>query len=256
MSGFSYNGVHCEELGVTYIPDASSNWFQSPDISIGKDEVNWSDGGYTYYTKRKQRTFTLSCYFEDLSWKGRERLRRWLDEKGSGWLIFDDRDYIKYWVHPSKVVPGKIYRQTIGYQHGRFHNGTFTITFEADDPLGQLDKLTDEDLLDTQQDNICNLIRSDMMPAMPTASSTRFLVYNQGTQKCGLTIRIAGIAENGLDIYNATNGTMCRLRGLPSSGTLVIDGEKSLVTLDSELGEEIAFAYHDHGYIQLEPNDE
>lgn len=256
MSGFTYNGVHCEELGCTYIPDASGNWFQSPDIDIGKDDVNWRDGNYYYYTRRKARTFTLNCYFEEITMTGRERIRRWLDENGSGWLIFDDREYVKYKVHPSKVVTGKIYRQHTDYDLEDRYNGTLTVTFEAEEPLGYLTKLTDEDLLDTQQDNICNLIRSDMMPAAPAATDSTMLIYNQGTQPCFATIRLAGSAPNGLTIYNNANGTMCKVRGLPESGTLVIDSKHGLVTTESQYGTEITFAYHDHGYIVLEPNNE
>ena len=256
MSGFTYNGVHCSELGCAYIPDASGNWFVSPDIEIGKDETSWRDGNYYYHTKRKARTFTLNCYFEDVDLNGRERIRRWLDENGSGWLIFDDRDCVKYFVRPSKTVTGKIYEGTSACYLGSRYSGTFTVTFEAKDPLGRLTRLTDDNMVDTESDNVCNLVRSNMMPAAPTTSSRRFFIYNQGTQKCGLKIRLAGTAPNGLDIYNDTNGTMCRLRGLPESGTLVIDADTGLVTTESNLGTEITYAYHDHGYVVLEPNDE
>ena len=256
MSGFTYNGVHCSELGCTYIPDASGNWFVSPDIEIGKDEVPGRDGNYYYNTKRKARTFTLNCFLEDVDIHGRERIRRWLDEKGSGWLIFDDRDCVKYFVRPSKAAPGKLYRDTTWCSPDELYSGTFTITFEAKEPVGYLTRLTDDNLLDTEADHICNLVRADMMPAAPTASSRQFLIYNQGTQPCSAIIRIAGTAPDGLDIYNETNGSMCRLRGLPESGTLVIDGKNGLVTTETNLGTEITYAYHDHGYIVLEPNNE
>lgn len=222
MSGFTYNGVHCEDMGCTYIPDASSKWFNSPDIDVSKDDVNWRDGSYYYYTRRRARTFSLNCYFENISLNGRERIRRWLDEKGSGYLVFDDREYVQYHVRPSKVVSGKIYRQNEGYQYEDYYNGTFTVTFEAVDPYGYLTKLTDNTMLDTQQDNVCNLIRADMMPTVPTPGTTRsmaqFKIYNQGTQPCGITFKIGGSAPNGIQISNSTNGSLCRLRGLPPSG--------------------------------------
>ena len=233
MSGFSYNGIHCEDMGVTYIPDPASRWFSSPDIDTSKEDVSWRDGSYYFYTRRKTRTFALNCYFEDVNVYGRERIRRWLDEKTSGWLIFDDREYVRYMVHPSKVSSGKIYRQSEGCLAEDYFNGTFTVTFEACDPYGWLTKLTDEDLIDTQVDNVCNLIRSDMMPAMPTTSTSAFKIYNQGTVECGCIFRVGGSAPNGLEIRNHTNGTRCVLRGLPPSGVLAIDSEKGLVSLES-----------------------
>lgn len=255
MSGFSYNGIHCEDMGCTFIPDATANWYASPDIEISKDDVAWRDGNYYYYTRRKSRTFALNCYFENINMFGREKIRRWLDEKTQGWLIFDDRDYIRYKVHPSKYVNGKIYRQSEGYLLEDYYNGTFTVTFEAEDPYGWLTKLTDDNMLGTQHDNVCNLVRSDMMPAAPAATDTNFLIYNQGTVPCGCVIRIGGSAPDGLEIYNRTNGSRCVMRGLPTEGVLEIDSTKGLVSLVSQYGTEQGFAYHNHGYIILTPND-
>ena len=58
MDGFSYNGIHCDTLGCAYIPDASDNWFVSPDIELSRDNVARRDGSYFFYTRRKARTFT------------------------------------------------------------------------------------------------------------------------------------------------------------------------------------------------------
>lgn len=200
MNGFSYNGVHCEDMGCYYIPDAAAQWFVNPDIEISKDDVPRRDGNYYFHTRRKARTFALNCYFENINSYGRERIRRWLDEKSSGWLIFDDREGIRYKVHPSKVVSGKIYRQSESYTVEDYYNGTFTVTFEAENPYGWLTKLTEENLIDGQNENICNLITSAMMPAAPTTGSgTRsFQIYNQGTVECGCTFTLGGTAgENG-----------------------------------------------------------
>lgn len=73
---------------------------------------------------------------------------------------------------------------------------------------------------------------------------------------CGVTFRLAGSAPNGLLIYNKTNNTQCRLRGLPSSGVLHIDSTRGLLTTVTQLGTEITFAYHDYDYVQLAPNDQ
>ena len=174
MNGFSYNGIHCEDLGITYIPDPKSRWFASPDIDISKEDVSWRDGSYYFYTRRKPRTFTLDCYFENVNVYGRERIRRWLDEKTSGWLVFDDREYIRYKVHPSKANSGKLYLQNEGYFIEDYFNGTMTITFEAEDPYGWITQLTDDNLIDTQSRNVCNLIRNDMMPAKPAVTDNAF----------------------------------------------------------------------------------
>ena len=116
----------------------------------------------------------MNCYFENITRRGRERIRRWLDEKGSGWLIFDERPDVKYFVRPSKTNTGKIYMQSDGIERNPWYNGTFTITFEASDPIGYLTRITDDDLLDNEQLHTCNIVRTDMMPAAPLASDSNF----------------------------------------------------------------------------------
>ena len=61
--------------------------------------------------------------------------------------MFDHRDYVRYKAHPSKVVTGKIYRQNEGYLPEDYYNGTFTVTFEAEEPYGELTKLVDDNLI-------------------------------------------------------------------------------------------------------------
>lgn len=257
MEGFTYRGIHCEVMGVTYIPDASVRFNASPNVSLSTDTVNWRDGDYFYNTRRQSRTFTLNCYFENISMDGRERIRRWLDEKQSGDLIFDDRPYVKYKVRPSKVTTGKIYLQQEGYKYRKYYNGTLTITFVAHDPLGHLIQTTDEDVTDFDQYNDCNLLRSDMMPSKPAVTDRNFMIYNPGTLQCGVTFVLAGTAPNGLTITNKTNGTRCVLRGLPSTGTLHVNSATGLVsTVYGVNDEEPTFAYHDIGYVQLVPNDQ
>lgn len=198
MSGFTYRGTHCEEMGCVHIPDASANWFQSPDFAVQTDDIAWRDGSFYYNTRRKARTFTITCFFEDVTLQGRERIRRWLDAKQSGWLIFDDRPYVKYYVRPSKLASGKMYEQDTMYRFGSKFNGTFTATFQAEDPVGYLTELTDEDILNTQTENVCNLIRANMMPAKPTVAARSFNIYNQGTLPCGITFSFAGRAPSGM----------------------------------------------------------
>ena len=97
--------------------------------------------------------------------------------------------------------------------------------------------------------NFCGILPSSMMPAAPTTSSTEFLVYNCGTEKCDTQIIIGGTAANGLTLTNQTNGTKCVLTSLPASGNLTIDS--FVGTVRTSVG--INYAYHDKGFIRLDP---
>lgn len=107
MNGFEYNGVHCSSLGVWYIPDAKDQWRSSPDYEVMSAKVKGRAGGYYYGNDAKERTFTMNCFFEDITLETRERIRHWIDRKTSGRLIFDEQPFVYYNVRPTKLDTGK-----------------------------------------------------------------------------------------------------------------------------------------------------
>lgn len=249
MSGFTYNGFDSKTIGVYVNPDAAARWFESPVFEQKSEEGTWRHGGYYYGTRVKTRTLSFTCWFENITMRDRERIRWWLSRDTSGYLIFDDRPFVKYKVRPAGITNGQIYG-TQGYgESTRLYSGTFTVSFTAYDPFGYLIYTSYDS--NNGQDAIpyCNIISTSEMPDMPTTSSREFLIYNPGTEKCAVSFEIGGAAANGMTITNATNGTKCVLKGLPTSGTLIINGETGVITNLSEY----AFEFHDHGFVKLDP---
>ena len=97
------------------------------------------------------------------------------------------------------------------------------------------------------------------MPETPDPTSSSFLLYNPGTEIGHTVFRIAGsVGEDGLLIRNLTTGQRCKVINLKESSLL----EGAHLELDSErcqtrivLGDdaELAFPFHDEGYITLAP---
>lgn len=149
-----------------------------------EEEVTGRDGGYWYGNRAKIRTFSLKCYFEDITIATRERIRQWLDRKTRGQLIFDNRPFVYYDVRPTKVVTGKIYPHSLPGFPGEFYSGTITVTFDCYEPYGILKYNYYEDT-DTEGARMyCGMVSSAQMPAAPTTSSTSWLMYNCGTEPC------------------------------------------------------------------------
>ena len=96
----------------------------------------------------------------------------------------------------------------------------------------------------------CGILKKGEMPSPIEPAAGTYLVYNPGTEPCGATIRIAGRAPNGLMIENSF-GDKCKILSLPESGYLEIDGNSG--TVKAMPADELAFEYHDEGYIQLAP---
>lgn len=247
MEGFTYNGIHTDAMKCEYIPGPEERWFESADFTVSDENVSWYDGGYYYGNYAKPREFKLECYFEDITRAEREAIRRWLGKDTHGRLIFDDRPFCYYDVRPTKVVTGKEYSGTNACHADRLYSGTFTVTFTAYQPYGRM-LLVAYDDDDMGASDYSGILQEDLMPDSPTTSSRNFLLYNPGTMPCDLVIEIAGTAANGLNIRNDTNGTECKLLGLPTGGdALKIDGSIGYMSV----GNEMAFEYHDIGYVAL-----
>ena len=87
MQGFTYDGIYSGDMGVWYIPDPSALWSPSPDYEVLDSEDGTRDGGSYYKSRVKKRTFTLSCYYEEITLATREKIRAWLHRDTSGELV-------------------------------------------------------------------------------------------------------------------------------------------------------------------------
>lgn len=103
------------------------------------------------------------------------------------------------------------------------------------------------------------LLSAEMTPEAPTSNSSFFLLYNPGTEEGHTVFRIAGdVSEDGLLIRNLTTGQKCKVVNLKVSSllkgaSLEFDSKKcqTRVTLGDKT--ELAYPFHDEGYITLAP---
>lgn len=254
MEGFTYNGVHSDDMKVMYIPDASARGDFFADYEVIDNEKSWNDGGEYYRPRVKSRKHELDCYYEDITVAEKERILRWLDCRKNGELIFDNRPYARYHVCPTKKIEFKDYLQSD--PSDKLYSGTFTITFTAYNPFAELIWST----LDDHDDNAQVIEETGLIPSayMPPAIDVGGgLVYNPGTELGHSIIRFAGkTGSSDLKIYNAANGGEFILKaGLET-------GENEYMECLSKTGRilrvgdekpKVDFAWHDGGYITFEP---
>lgn len=250
MEGFTYNGVHCEEMGLTYIPSAKEMFFTAPSYKPISQAVTAHPGAYWYGNDIEAREFSLPCYYEDLTWEQLEEIFNWVYRETRAQLWFDDRPDVYYIVRPSKEPTGERYvgHYSCSSPDELVYSGRITLNFTAYDPFGYLRLTTAVD--GSQAMKGTGLIYDYMMPQNDTSLGNK-LIWNPGTEKTPLRIEIAGTAPNGLTIHNYTTGETCRLTSLPEGETLVIDGATGMVALKSTATP--AFEYHNDGYIHLDP---
>lgn len=253
MTGFTYNGVHCSDFGLYYIPTRDDQWFSDPEYDTYDIDMDWRHGGYYYDSKAKVRTFTIKCYFEEISIATRQAIKNWLRRDSRGELMFDDKPFVYWNVHPGKIPVGNWY-----IDNNEKHSGTVTIVFNAYEPFGYLTRKSGSIMIPPDHsEEYVNFIDPEDMPDDPTTSGTSFDIYNPGTENCGLSISVSGSTENPIRFFNENNGTFCSFESLPAGGLIVgIDGNTGYVSahMPNSTSYTNGFAYHDKGVIQLAPN--
>ena len=184
-----------------------------------------------------------------------ESIYRWLYRGTRGRLVFDHKPYCYYDVVASKRIVITLYDHMDG---NRLYSGTFTATFTCYEPFGHMFQTSYSGEADEHTLAHTGLLPASMMPASPMLETRSFIIYNPGTEAAHTIIRIAGDVGSGMLIRNLTTSQRCRIIGLRSDSLL----EGQVLSLDSyrgqtrtELGEhiEMAFPFHDEGYITLAP---
>lgn len=103
------------------------------------------------------------------------------------------------------------------------------------------------------------LLSAEMTPEAPTADSSFFLLYNPGTEVGHSIIRLTGdVGEDGLLIRNLTTGQKCKVVNLKANSLLEgacleLNSEKCQTSIVIGDESELAFPFHDEGYITLAP---
>lgn len=69
MDGFTFRGIHCEQMGCRYIPDESRIRNRMESYSVSSAEVAGRDGAYYFGATADERTFELACFFENITEK-------------------------------------------------------------------------------------------------------------------------------------------------------------------------------------------
>ena len=171
--------------------------------------------------------------------------------------MFDHKPYAHYRAVTSKRIEISLYDHE-DMTGQMCYSGTFAAVFTCYDPFARMESIGYTDSCDSHTLARTGILPTAMMPAEPNAESRSFLLYNPGTEAAHTVIRLAGDVGDGMLIRNLTNGQRCQVINLRNDSLL----EGACLELDSEKGQtrialgestELAFAFHDEGYITLAP---
>ena len=262
IGGFTFNGIDIEDIGLTYAPDLSNTYVYKPSTYKPHEQVfDGHDGGYYYGNTLQPKDFVLRCIYEDQHVLNGvlTKLYSVFYRGKTGRLVFKKRPWCWYVATVTSVDIG----QMTNYQ-----NGIVTITLRAYYPFARTDYIT---IPEGSEDTASLLENSALLPESVWQNETSFasanepitdgkeiLLYNPGTERAKIAVRIAGDVDTGLMIANRTTGQNCRFVAITPE---VCSGNK-YVQCDSLNGQTIltngtvsspGFLYHDYGFIELEP---
>ena len=103
--GFTFAGHHSSEYGLLVVSDGSryhQNLFS--DFTDTVTQVPGKNGGHYFGTQIGMKNFDLQCVFDDINTHTKQKIEQWLYPDKTGWLIFDEMPYKKYYVKISQNI--------------------------------------------------------------------------------------------------------------------------------------------------------
>ena len=171
ITSFTFNGVSCEDLGLTYVPEKQDMYVWNPTKhTIHEQRFDGHPGGYFYGSTPNWKDFVVRCFYEPF-------MSTWDEETDSvkydtnldtyimnglfykvtntfpigktGKLVFSNRNWIYYNATVVNIDLSRI--------HGE-DTGMITITFRAYYPFGlsdkfYLDDFDEETILDAKNNS-------------------------------------------------------------------------------------------------------
>ena len=264
QGGFSFCDVDIYNLGLEYAPELSSTDVYSPaSKSVQEQRIESQDGGYFYGVTTNPKDFVLRCYYEmaDVRDGIMTAIGQCFKAGRTGRLVFAKRPWCWYTATVVDIDTSRMLN---------YMNGLITIKLRAYHPFARCDQTVPAASDPFYNDMINNsgmLTDAEKMPTTQLVSGgsdltqeTSFLLYNPGTERTHVAIEIAGDVVDGVSVSNSTTGQTCKFVAMSKAITtdvskyIVTDAMNGKTVLTNGTTSQLAFLYHDSGFIELEPS--
>ena len=257
-ASFSFCGTDIEDLGLNYAPEIENTYISKPANAISHIEsFDSHDGGYFYGSNFEPKEFTLRCYFEEQSIETRvlAEVYRLFKVGTSGKLIFSRNPWCYYYATVTDPIDLNL---------TNYLNGSLTIHMRAMYPFARSDVLKNtraEKYHDQLMANSAVFEKDEMIqPATyeNLTQKTTIALANQGTERAALGVAIAGDVGDGVVITNETTGQSCKFVAITKEKTsdvnkeVIIDPISGKTLLVGAGTKQLAFLYHEYGFLELE----
>ena len=259
--GFTFDGTDIADLGLEYAPELNNTYIYKPASYKTHEQVfDGHHGGYYYGSTVQPKDFTLRCIYEGhkITDGFMTNLFHVFRRDKVGKLVFQKRPWCWYVATVMNVNIDQLLN---------FENGVVTITLRAHYPFARSDYSVIPENSEYETDMLKN---SGMMPygwqdtvsfasdQNTITSDKTLLVYNPGTERAKVAVRIAGDVGTGVSLANVQTEQSMRFVAIsrttcPGSFYVQCDGLNGQTTLTNGRTSSPGFLYHDYGFIELEP---
>lgn len=262
VGGFTFDGVDIADLNLEYAPELTNTYVYKPAAAKNHEQVfDGHDGGYYYGSSTQPKEFTLRCFYEAQHVSGgvMTRIYNTFKRGKTGRLVFKKRPWCWYTATVTNVEAGQMFN---------FENGVVSISLKAYYPFARSDylgipagseyresMLANSALID---ENVVSFATSFANVGEPIQAEQSILLYNPGTERAKVAIRIAGDVGTGISIDNNTTGQSSRFVAITpdvcaNNYYIQSDGLSGQTVLTNGTVVKPGFLYHDYGFIELDP---
>ena len=262
QGGFSFCGAEITDFGLEYVPQNNETWvYGHSNYQTNEQSYEGHHGGYYYGTTIQPKEFHLRCLYEESEIIAGilSRVESFFYPGRTGKLIFNNRNWLYYIATVVNIDTTNIVNK---------QNGFITIHLKAYYPFGRCDKdyLTYDGLYDDYLAGNSGLLEEEYTPTKEYTLNQageytkNILLYNGGSSAAHVAVAIAGKAGYGVTIKNNTNNTEMKLVVFDTTTEdmkdkyVMCDSINFKTVLTDGTTSKLAFTYHDHGFIKLEPS--
>lgn len=229
--GFSYRGIHIDDLKLTLGNNDGTMHALGNDITFDSETVDGFDGAYPTGSTAKPIEFTINMFCEDLNDMDLQRIAECFKRDSYGPLVFDHRPYKYYNARVTSGITPPMFVRFDNDSNCFLYSGTITVKLTAFIPYAYaVDEIVENypdlgSLLETVNKG-SGIIEPAKRPATVLSAPTgtvEFFLLNQGTAPAKCDVLISGSALNaGVIVQNETTGDSFAL-GAPDADAHTYD---------------------------------
>lgn len=265
--GISFCGVDIQTLGMEYVPNQGKMFVWQPKWQNKDAQFQSADGGVYYGSRIAAKQFQLQLVILDTTPFNIDKIFAHFKRGKYGPLVFSRRPHLTYMARVTNIQLTPLRGFKCAYVDITFvAYYPFATTksryypFDSQRPYDERGRYVQMDSIIKQTTALLTQAKTPHITHTfaRLQQGVQIPLYNGGSQRAPVAIKISGYVGSGITITNTDNETSCGFVGVTNALTMngkyvcanAYDGKTSLVNGNEAT---LAYKYHTDGYLMLQP---